>query len=86
MSHYGDLHADIILLLSNLVPEYVWSIRCSEPFAKCMIHIVKQQEVVTYMSPVEVFVNGITFFDRQILSMIALSFSSFAGVESRFPK
>jgi len=42
--------------------EYVQSIHCSDPFAKRVIHIVKQQEVVTYVSPVEVFVNGIKRF------------------------
>ena len=44
-------------------------------------HIVKQQEVVTYVSPVEVFVNGIKFFNRQVLSVIALSLSSFTKVD-----
>jgi len=51
--HYGDL------LLSDLVPECVHSIHCYEPFAKCTVHIVKQQKVVTYLSPVKVVANGI---------------------------
>jgi len=38
-------------VLSSLVSEY-------DPFAKCTVHIVKQQEVVTYLSPVEVFGTG----------------------------
>ena len=42
--------------------EYVQSIHCSDPFAERVIHVVKQQEVVTYVSPVEVFVNGIKRF------------------------
>jgi len=39
-----------------------------------MIHnvMVKQQEVVTYVSPVEVFVNEIKTFIGQKLSVIAL--------------
>jgi len=32
--------------------------------------------VVTFVSPVEVFVNGSRFFNRQKLSMVASSFSS----------
>ena len=38
-----------------------------------MIHIVKQQEVVTYVSPVA---NGIKTFNWQKLSVSALSFFS----------
>jgi len=41
-----------------------------------MIRIVKQQEVVIYVPPVEVFANRIKIFNRQKLSMTALSFSS----------
>jgi len=37
----------------DLVPEYVQSIHCCKPFVLCMIHIVQQQEVVTYVSPVD---------------------------------
>ena len=38
---------------------------------KLTAHIVKQQEVVAYMSPAEVFVTGIKIFNRQKLSLIA---------------
>ena len=43
-----------------------------------MVHIVKQQEVVTYVSPVKVlsFASGIKIFKLQIVPVIALSFSS----------
>ena len=40
------------------------------------IHLVKQQEVVTYVSPVEVFANMIKTFNRQVLNLIAGSFPS----------
>ena len=44
---------------------------------KLTAHILKQQEVVAYMSPAEVFVTGIKIFNRQKLSLIAwLSFPS----------
>ena len=37
---------------------------------RCDIHIVKQQEVVTYMSPVEVFMTRNMIFNWQKLPLI----------------
>ena len=78
--HYGDL------LLSDLVLECVHSIHCYEPFAKCTVHIVKQQEVVTYLSPVEVFANGI-LIEKNCLwllycSLLNVLIALFTGVQS----
>ena len=73
---YGDLLKSFTMtglfqkvgsyVLSSLVSEY-------EPFAKCTVHIVKQQEVVTYLSPVKclrqvIGKNCIWLLDRSTLN------------------
>ena len=62
--------------MSNLVSEYVQFNALLGAFCKMYairfdMHIVKQQEVVTYVSPVEVFVTGIKIANWQKLSLIA---------------
>ena len=50
--------------MSNLVPEYV-QFNTLLSAIRFDIHIVKIQEVVIYVSPVEVFVTRIKLFNRQ---------------------
>jgi len=48
--------------LSNLYVQFNTLLRA---MAKCTVHIVKQKDVVTYVSPVEVFVNEIKIFNHK---------------------